>query len=152
MPSLVSQIPPSLQAEHAELSADLGRLADEPGQVGAAAREVLALLGPHQAREEQFVFPPLGVLLPLCDGRITPDMGPVLALARQLKSLMPRMLEEHIAIVGALQTLADTAREVGRPDAALLAHQIIAHAQFEEEVLYPAAIVIGEYLATRLER
>ena len=152
MPSLASLIPPSLQAEHAELSAELGQLAEEPGQVGAAAREVAALLRPHQAREEQFALPPLGVLVHLADGRITPEMASALALARQLKSLMPRMLEEHIAIVGALQTLADTAREVDRPEVAILAHKVIVHAQIEEEVLYPAAIVIGEYLATKLER
>jgi hypothetical protein len=152
MPSVGSQIPPSLQAEHAELHAELRRLADEPGQIGAAAREVAALLHPHFTREEQFALPPLGVLVALADGRITPDMQSALALARKLKSLMPQMLEEHIAIVGALQTLADTAREVDRPDVALLAQKVIVHAQVEEEVLYPAAIVIGEYLATKLER
>jgi hypothetical protein len=152
MRSLASQIPPSLQAEHDELHAELKRLADEPGQIGAAAREVAARLYPHFAREEQFALPPLGVLIALADGRITPDMSSALTLARQLKSLMPQMLEEHIAIVGALQTLADTAHEVDRPDVALLAQKIIMHAQIEEEVLYPAAIVIGEYLATKLER
>ena len=152
MPTLASQIPPSLQAEHAELHAELRQLAEEPGQIGAAAREVAARLHPHFVREEQFALPPLGVLVALADGRITPDMPSALALARQLKSLLPQMLEEHIAIVGALQTLADIAREVDRPDVALVAQKVIVHAQIEEEVLYPAAIVIGEYLAIKLER
>jgi hypothetical protein len=151
MPTLASKIPPSLRAEHAELHAELRQLADEPGQIGVAAREVAALLHPHVAREEQFALPPLGVLLALADGRLTPDMPSALALARKLKSLMPQMLEEHIAIVGALQVLADKGREVDRPDVALLAERVIMHAQVEEEVLYPAAIVIGEYLATKLE-
>jgi len=151
MPTVASQIPPSLQAEHAELHADLQRLTEESGQIGVAAREVAALLHPHLLREEQFALPPLGVLVALADGRITPDMSPAMTLAHKLKSLMPQMLEEHIAIVGALQTLMDTAREVDRPDVALLAQKIIVHAQIEEEVLYPAAIVIGEYLATRLQ-
>ena len=128
------------------------RLTKEPGQIGAAAREVAALLTPHFAREEQYALPPLGVLVALAAGQITRDMPAALAVARQLKSLLPRMLEDHIAIVGALQTLADLAREVDRPDVAEFAQKVIVHAQIEEEVLYPAAIVVGEYLATRLER
>ena len=152
MPSAASLIPPSLQAEHAELRADVLRLTEEPGQIGAAAREVAALLTPHFAREEQYALPPLGVLVALAAGRITPDMPAALAVARQLQSLLPQMLEDHIAIVGALQTLADLSREVDRPDVAEFAQKVIVHAQIEEEVLYPAAIVVGEYLATRLER
>jgi hypothetical protein len=152
MPSATVLIPPSLQAEHAELHADVQRLTEEPGQIGAAAREVAALLAPHFAREEQYALPPLGVLVALAAGRITPDMPAALAAARKLNSLLPQMLEDHIAIVGALQTLADLAREVDRPDVAEFAQKVIVHAQVEEEVLYPAAIVVGEYLAIRLDR
>lgn len=152
MPTAANRIPLSLQAEHEELHVALTRLGEEAGQIGVAAREVTARLLPHFLREEQVALPPLGVLSALAEGRMTPEMPDALTLARTLKDLMPQMLEEHIAIVSALQTLTDTAREVGRDDVASVAQKLMAHAQMEEEVLYPSAIVVGELLALKLNQ
>jgi hypothetical protein len=62
---------------------------------------------------------------------------------------VPRLLDEHLAIVAALQVLLDKANELGRPDASAFARKLIVHAELEEEVLYPAAILVGEYLEER---
>jgi hypothetical protein len=144
------RIPDALIAEHDELHADLDRLAAESGQIGAAAREVAALLGPHAVREQEFALPPLGLLRDLSAGRLPPDAEGILALSRRLKSELPQMLAEHIAIMGALQDLADKAREMDRPDVAAFAQKLIVHAETEEDVLYPAAILVGDYLDLRL--
>lgn len=52
------QIPRSLKAEHDELHAELARAAKEPGEIGAAAREVARILHPHFVSEEEFALPP----------------------------------------------------------------------------------------------
>ncbi len=65
---------------------------------------------------------------------------------------MKVMLEEHRAIVGALQQLADVAIAEGKPEYAQLAERLKLHAQTEEEVLYPATILVGEYLKLKLNQ
>lgn len=95
--------------------------------MGEAARNVATLLHPHFVKEEEYALPPLGLLAALAEGRVTREMRKVLAMTERLKAELPEMLAEHKAVVGALQKL-------------------MLHARAEEEVLYPAAILIGEYV------
>lgn len=143
-------IPAALLAEHEDLDQQLAMLTEVPGPLGAAASEVATLLRAHATREEAFALPLLALLPALAAGSIDSlEAGAAAPLARQLRGELPRMLEEHIAIVGALRTLLDMAQEIGRTDAAHFAGQLIRHAELEEQVLYPAALVAGEYLALR---
>lgn len=139
-------LPASTMTEHEALHQALTRLEEEAGPVGEAARDVADLLRPHIRREEEFALPPLAVLPALAKGEIRPEMRAVMELGIRLQAELPAMLGEHIAIVGRLRTLKDTAAEVNRPDAEALADQLMVHAQAEEEVLYPAAILVGRYL------
>ena len=43
--------------------------------VGVAAGKALAVVKTHFAKEDEFVFPPLGILPTLAKGQITSDMG-----------------------------------------------------------------------------
>ena len=143
-------IPRPLKVEHDELHAELARATKELGDIGIAAREVARILHPHFVSEEEFALPPLGLLPALAAGTIEPTMKPAIAMARRLKSELPRMLEEHHAIVVALQTLIESARRGQRPDIAAFAEKLSLHAQTEEDVLYPAAILVGEFLQAKL--
>jgi hypothetical protein len=67
-------------------------------------------------------------------------------LSAALKEELPRMLAEHELIVAALERLAEAAQEAGDAARVHLAEKIAAHAKMEEEVMYPAAILVGEYL------
>jgi len=55
-------------------------------------------------------------------------------------------MHEHKAIVIELHKLVEAAKNENRPEYVLFAEKLKLHAQTEEEVLYPAAILIGEYL------
>ena len=144
--------PESLQAEHEELHAQLAKATQAGGKTGEAARAVAKVLHPHFEKEGEYALPPLGLLPLLAAGKVTPEMEQVIALTDTLKTELPQMLQEHKAIVAALETLIDAAREEGKPEHAVFAENLIAHARTEEEVLYPAAIVIGEYLKLRLRK
>jgi len=50
------------------------------------------------------------------------------------------------AIVIELHKLMEAAQSAGRIEYVHLAERFMLHAQTEEEVLYPSAILIGEYL------
>jgi hypothetical protein len=142
-------IPDSLRAEHEEIHAALVRTTTEPGQVGVAARELAAVLHPHFVREEQIALPPLGLLAPLARGEFSPAMLDVLPLTDALRAELPGMLEEHKAIRAATVRLGEAARAEGNTAAARLAVQLALHAQSEEELFYPAAMLAGDLVRAR---
>lgn len=139
-------IPSSLQDEHDALHAELEAATKKPGRLGTAARQVAAALHPHFVREEEIALPPLALLEPLAGGPPTPRMREILPLTDALKRELPTMLQEHRAIGKALDELARLAREEGVPAYAELSAKIRAHALTEEQILYPAAILAGEFV------
>jgi len=145
------EIPKPLQIEHEELHAKLVEATKEPGAVGEAAREVARLLHPHFVSEEDFALPPLALLSALARGEVTPDMAEVLPMTRRLKAELPAMLAEHKQIVGALEKLRGAAHAAERSEYERFADALVLHAQTEEQVLYPAAILVGEYVARTLQ-
>lgn len=148
--SMKFPIPASLTAEHAALHAELAQITRSGGKTGEAARAVDAALQPHFEKEEQYALPPLGLLSALANGHVSADMAAVLPLTERLKRDLPQMLAEHQQIVAALNRLASAATSEHNADAERFAHELIHHAQTEEQVTYPAAILVGEYLKLRL--
>ena len=143
---LTMQIPAALKTEHEKLHADLSAITKLPGKTGQAAKQVAAVLHEHFLSEEEFAMPPLALLAPIAEGRTTSEMQAIIALSDRLKAEMPRMLSEHKAIVQALSELGRAAKAEDQPEARRFVDELSAHAQNEEQVLYPAAIVVGEYL------
>ena len=139
-------IPHALKAEHDELHAELARATRAGGRTGAEAREVARIMHPHFLDEEAFALPPLGLLAELSAGKVDERAAEALGMTEKLGAELPRMLAEHEAIVAALQRLADAAKAEGKPEYAQFAEKLIAHARFEEEVSYPAALLVGRYL------
>jgi len=143
-------IPRSLRVEHEELHEELSRGTKEPGSIGKSARTVAKILHPHFVKEEEYALPPLGLLSPLAEGNPTPDMKKVVRATDRLKAELPRMLEEHRAIVAALKDLIVESKRKHKVQYVRFAEKLTLHAQTEEEVLYPAAILVGEYLKCKL--
>jgi hypothetical protein len=146
-------IPASLHTEHDALHATLVRATREPGAVGEAAREVARRLHPHFVKEEDVAMPLLGLLADVAAGRDVPERSAALALASRLEAELPEMLAEHRSIVEALDALREALRDApGAPDAAryeAFADALALHATTEEDVLYPAAVLVGRHLAAR---
>ena len=74
----------------------------------------------------------------------------VLTLTEQLEAELPQMLAEHQAIVAALNKLREAAGRVGRADIVAFAEALVEHARTEEEVMYPAAVLVGQVVRQRL--
>ncbi len=122
------------------------------GKTGKRAETVERVMRPHFLNEEAYALPPLGLLPDLARGNLHPDMKGVFSLTDHLKADLPHMIEEHLEIVAALDDLIHDAREEGVQEAIRFAEQLQAHARQEEEVGYPAAILVGEYLHLALSR
>ena len=146
MTRLKMTVPRTLRAEHHELHHELARAMEAGGRTGEAARRVADLLHPHFVKEEQFALPPLSALAALAKGAPLPDPGAVLESTERLKAEFAGLVREHDEIVRALQALIMTAKADQKPEIVRFAEQLVLHAETEEEVLYPAAILVGEYL------
>lgn len=145
------EIPKSLQIEHEAIHSALVEATKAPGSVGLAAKELAQVLHPHFVREEQIALPPLGLIEPLAAGGRLPEavVTEALAMTDALKSELPRMLEEHKTIRAAVEKLLLAARAEKAAKAEQLAEDLALHARTEEEVLYPAALLVGDLLRAR---
>ena len=99
------QIPTPLKVEHDELQEELFAATKLGARTGPAAQRVATLLHAHFTSEEEFALPPLALLRPLSRGEVSPDMRTVIRMTDRLKAELPRMLDEHKAIVAALEEL-----------------------------------------------
>jgi hypothetical protein len=79
-------------------------------------------------------------------------MAEVLAMTDKLRSDLPNMLAEHARIVEALGRLADAAAREGNRQVAQFAEKLELHAQTEEQALYPAGLVVGDYVRLKLNK
>jgi iron-sulfur cluster repair protein YtfE (RIC family) len=143
-------IPASIRAEHEEIHAELVAATKVPGRVGAAARELAEVLHPHFVREEQIALPPLSLLAPLARGEATPAMLAVLPMTDSLRAELPRMLKEHVAIHAATKRLGEVAKAEGNTRVARLAEALAMHAETEEQMFYPAAVLVGDLVRARV--
>jgi hypothetical protein len=150
MPQVQITIPESMRAEHGEIHSALEQATRIRGRVGDAARALAAILHPHFVREEQIALPPLGLLAPLARGEVTPDMREVLPLTDALRTELPQMLAEHLDIRAATLRLGEVARAEGNAEVVQLAERLKMHAQAEEELFYPAAVLVGDLVRERL--
>jgi hemerythrin-like domain-containing protein len=152
------KIPESLEVEHKELHEQLHRGIKRGGRVGEAAKAVADILHSHFEKEEEYALPPLGLLTSLLleeqgegegsgESKITQDIkNNVIAMTDKLKSDLPHMIEEHDKIVTALNNLIEIAKVENKTELVEFAEKLKLHAKTEEQVLYPTAILIGEYL------
>lgn len=144
-------IPESVRTEHAEIHDELVRATKLSGRIGDAARALAAILHPHFVREEEIALPPLGLLAPLARGEFSTEMRDVLVMTDALRAELPHMLQEHEAIRAATLRLGEIARAEHDERVAELARKLELHARSEEELFYPAAVLVGDLVRARLQ-
>ena len=144
------KVPEAVRLQHEALHAKLAQAIDQGGKTGAAATAIKEILRPHIAKEEDFGLPALGLLPHLVSGRVANVMRGVTVMTDRLKTEYQDMLADHETIGVAIRALADAAREESRPEYADLAEKLLLYLQTEEQILYPAAILIGEFLKLKL--
>jgi hypothetical protein len=143
------EIPASLREDHAHIHGALVTATQMEGRVGEAARALAQILHPHFVREEEIALPPLALLEPLARERFRPEWREILPMTDALAAELPQMLREHGDIRAATDHLLEVAREEGSQDVVRLAEQLKLHARAEEDVFYPAAILVGELVRLR---
>jgi hypothetical protein len=146
-----TRIPESIQAEHEAIHQALIEATQLSGEVGRTATALAEVLHPHFVREEQIALPPLGLLAPLAARANLPaiDLAESMAMSDSLRQELPRMMEEPVRIRAAVEELRRVAQAGQAIEPLELADELALHAKTEEEVLYPAAILVGDLIRAR---
>ncbi len=144
--------PPSVERIHQELLQLLVAVQHLSGKTGACAEEVAKYLQPHLDREDECALPLLGLLQDLAVGELA------LAEARhasrvyaRLREEFPRLTAEHRELFKLVEQLKTLGMEEGHLSAVRFAETMERHAQDEDELLYPAALLAGRLAAERAD-
>ena len=140
-----------LKSEHDGFLAEIRAAGRLEGGTGKAARLVERLLERHFALEDEFVFPPLGLLPELAQGTVEPDMAAAVVMASKLHDEMANLLAVQRTIIAALEELVAVAEAEGHAELVGFAENLMLHEEMERDVAYPTAILIGKYLQLRLK-
>jgi hypothetical protein len=81
---------------------------------------------------------------------IEAGMTDLLKMTDRLMPELGTMLAEHKEIVGALAKLIRAAEAENKPGDAHFTEKLMLHGQTEEQLLYPAAILVGEIVRSKL--
>jgi hypothetical protein len=144
------QTPEPLREEHQSFRDELSNAIRTNGEMGKIAKEIDIILTPHFKIEEEFAFPPLTLMVPLSRGEVDLSMKDALGIIERLKDELPKLINDHLIIIQKLKDFDNAVKIEKKIEFAQLSQKLIHHARAEEGILYPASILIGEYLRLKL--
>jgi len=141
-------VPQSIRLEHAAIIERLTKEAAKSGVSAAIAQKALVLIKTHFAKEEEFVFPPLGLLDQIAAGESPADAvkRAAIDMVERTKASKQSLQEDHIQITSMMNDLIQAATRANEADLVVFAGNVAAHNLGEIEVLQPATVMIGDYL------
>lgn len=140
------EVPSSIKNEHEYLLNQMKPFTLFQDSTGRIALKLDSLMHHHFQEEEDFVLPPLGLIPSLASGEIPDESKEVIQLTEQLKSQLGHMSAEHQLIKVYLGELKQAVALDNHPPVIEFEKAVHQHATTEEEVYFPAAILVGEYL------
>ena len=145
-------VPASVMKEHKMLLTQISELSLRQDSTGMIAMKLREIMEHHFKEEEDFVLPVLGILPSLADGKMPEHAEEIIGLTQKIKEQLPHLSAEHQMIRAHLEELRLAADREGHPGVKEFLEAIHEHAGIEEEILFPAAIVIGDFLKLGMEK
>jgi hypothetical protein len=144
-------VPQSVRFEHAAIVERLTKEAAKSGVSAAIAQKALVLIKAHFAKEEEFVFPPLGLLDQIAAGEVPTDSikKAAIDMIERTKASKDSLQEDHIQITSMMNDLIQAATRANEADLVAFASNVAAHNLGEIEVMQPATLLIGDYLRSK---
>lgn len=138
--------PKAIEHGHEQLFEEIKEVIAIGGKIGETANSLNKNMAPHFKKEEEYALPPLGLLLALSEGRWELSKNEAIRMADKLESKLAEMTAEHREIERYLQDLKKAAEEEDNIHALLFVKNLTLHIELEDQVLYPATILVGNYL------
>lgn len=146
-------VPQSIQAEYDQLLTHLSHAIEQHGNaahLAQAAQKARDIIRAHYDKDAQFVFPPLGLLPTLADGRVTPAMAPAVRMGERVRAEHEQLLEENVRITNALNELIAAAKDQNDQELVAFGTHAALRSLHEIEVLQPTTVLVGEYISMKL--
>jgi len=140
------EVPSSIKKEHEYLLDKIRKITLFQDSTGRAAVKLNDLMKHHFTEEEDYVLPPLGLLPLLASGKLPEQSKETIQLCEKLKSQLSHLSAEHQLIKAFMDELKLAATGENHPEILEFEKELQKHANTEEELFFPAAILIGEYL------
>lgn len=138
--------PKALLNGHENLFTDMENLISVGGELGEMAQLLYEISRPHFKKEEEYALPPLSLLLALSQGHWTIESHAAIEMANTLKDKLEEMKKEHVTICEKLEDMKTLAENENNQRVKQFINDLKLHIEIEEQVLYPATILIGNYL------
>jgi hypothetical protein len=138
------KIPGAIKEEYDDLYERLNRAARVRGEIGSAAMAAFRHMQSHFLKDHEFALPPLKLLPTVAAGNVTGEIDQIQTMCDRLKRQQPQL-------AGELRRLAEVARTEQKPEYHDLARQLIQFLEREKHILYPASILIGEFIRVKTE-
>ena len=146
----ILQTPETIKEEHQAFHDELLKAIESGGEVGKIAKQIDNILNQHFKIEEESAFPPLILMGPLSRGEIDSSMKDAMKFIERLKHELPQLTSDHLEITQILKDFDNALKTENKFEFTQFSQKLTHHARAEEGILYPAAILIGEYLSLRL--
>lgn len=144
------EVPSSIKKEHEHLLDQIHGITLFQDSAGLAAIKLNDLMQHHFREEEDFVLPPLGILTLLASGKTPEQSNEIIRLTDKLASQLTHVSVEHQLIKAYVDELKQADTNGSHPEIIEFEKQLYKHAKLEEEVFFPAAILIGEFLKLKV--
>jgi hypothetical protein len=141
-------VPQSIRFEHNAIIERLTMETAKPGGGAAVAERLLVLVKAHFAKEEEFVFPPLGLLDQIEAGEMPSEAigKAVIEMAARTRAAKGDLEQEHQQIFSMANELVQLATRASEPELRAFATDLAFHSLHEVEILQPTTLLISEYL------
>lgn len=145
------EVPSSIKKAHEYLLDQMYKMSLFKDSTGIVAIKLHELMVHHFNEEEDFVLPPLALLPSLASGEIPEQSKEIILLTEKLKSQLTHMSVEHQLIRAYMKELIQAAANENHPEIIEFEKELHKHASSEEEILFPTAILVGEYLKIKVK-
>ena len=140
------EVPSSIKETHASLLEQIHKITLYNDSSTPIALKLEELMLHHFKEEENFILPPLGLLPSLANGKLPEESKDIILLCEKMKVQMDHMSVEHQMIKVHIDELKQVSKKENLAEIIEFEKEVIKHAISEEEVFFPAAILVGEYL------
>lgn len=137
--------PKAITHGHAILCAEFNRIIEDYPNLEKQTHSLNEVMTKHFNKEEKYALPPLGLLLTLSEGNWELSEDIIVEMTHFLNSHIAELKQEHENITKHLLELKTIAEKENYVDLKRFINELEIHMELEDQVLYPTAILIGNY-------
>ena len=145
------EVPSSIKKTHEHLLERIHGMTLYKDSSSLIAIKIEDLMIHHFKEEEDLILPLLGLLPLLANEKIPEENKDIIFLSENVKTQIGHMSAEHQLIHAYIDELKQAANDENLHEILEFEKEVIHHATTEEEVFFPASIIIGEYLKLKTE-